>query len=196
MIDDRLELLPHWRMDDRFQIVERRPGGEDDRAQGPPIDRAKGSSGVRPVRNHQGAKSLDHLAANLGVLEHLMAHTVGVDHDRPPFAQQRRDLALAAANRAGQTDHGDRAVFPPDGQRSQRKGAGTGRRHGTPGDNHRARPGSREQARSRRPDNSGGRLASFHELCLVDQMGNRRVNDFTREIRTTYRDPKSAPQAS
>ena len=52
-IDDRLELLPHLRMDDRFQIVERRPGGEDDRAQGLPIDRAKGGSGVRPVRNHQ-----------------------------------------------------------------------------------------------------------------------------------------------
>jgi len=27
-------------------------------------------------------------------------------------------------------------------------------------------------------------------------MRNRRANDFTREIRTTYRDPKSAPQAS
>ena len=78
----------------------------------------KGSSGVRPVRNHQGAKSLDHLAANLGVLEHLMAHTVGVDHDRPPFAQQSSDMALAAANGGGQTDHGDRPCST-GGQRSR-----------------------------------------------------------------------------
>ena len=60
-------------MDDRFKIVERLPGGEDDRAQGTPIDRACVRGGIRSVPEHSRTKPLDHLAANLGVLEHLVA---------------------------------------------------------------------------------------------------------------------------
>ena len=99
------------RMDDRLEIGQAIPVGEDEAAQCDTIERAVGAAEL-------GAEAGDHRFAHWGARRHQLArHFVGVDHGRAARRQPAGHGRLAAADRADEADQrgcGPQSATPRD----------------------------------------------------------------------------------
>ncbi len=120
--DGLLERLPHRGVEDRFEVAERARVGEDDRPEGPAVDRPGGRldspNGSRIVL----AEPLEDPVAAGALFEQDVADRVGVEEERPKLGEDRGGQALARADPADQADDRDRAVPPGAGGSATRSG--------------------------------------------------------------------------
>src|SRR6185312_4651432 len=109
-----LEGLPHRRMQDRFEVSERLGPGEDDRPEGPTIDRSANAE-ITIGGEDLLAEPFEDPISTRALFEEDVADRIGIKKESAEAGESGRGQALPAPDPADHADDGDRAVPPGAG---------------------------------------------------------------------------------
>jgi hypothetical protein len=106
------EPRPHQRMNDRLERTPSLEIRKNDRSQGTPIDARAARREIGVIVHDRGPKAMHKLLPDVGEIEDIVPHGVGVDRGATVLSEQGSDCAFAAGNAACQTNDRSRCATP------------------------------------------------------------------------------------